>query len=265
VDRALAELHRVLGPDGRAVICDADWDAAVWRSPNPERMGRVLDAFDDHYPHPRLGSRLAPKLRAAGFRVEEVVPTTIAETSLDEDAFVTHLLPAVESFAASHDAIDPGEAEEWVDVVRHLRRYRAVSASEPNATDMVTAAIGIAVLGIGAFAPSAAGIDDVAITAVAAHDEVHLVCTLHLGCVRENTQVAREGPLVAWFEVGASIVALIRAVVVGRHGLVQPIGVVCHHGAFLARHADELHGGRGATHLVPGNRKTDTSCFRFGA
>ncbi|WP_324663629.1 methyltransferase domain-containing protein [Haloarcula sediminis] len=122
VDRALAELNRVLAPAGRAVVCDADWDAAVWRSPDPERMARVLSAFDDHCPHPRLGSRLAPKLRVAGFRVEEVVPTTVVETSLDEDAFVTHLLPAVESFAAAHEAIDPGEAEAWADDLRAADR-----------------------------------------------------------------------------------------------------------------------------------------------
>lgn len=70
VDAALAELNRVLAQDGCAVICDADWDGVVWRSPNPERMDRVLAAFDDHCPHPRLGSRLAPKLRAADRRGE---------------------------------------------------------------------------------------------------------------------------------------------------------------------------------------------------
>jgi len=122
VDAGLSELHRVLRPDGRAVVCDADWDAAVWRSPNPERMARVLEAFDDHCPHPRLGSRLAPKLRAAGFEVVDVVPNTVVETSLDEDAFVTHLLPAVEAFAAGHEAIDPGEAEAWAEDLRAADR-----------------------------------------------------------------------------------------------------------------------------------------------
>jgi SAM-dependent methyltransferase len=122
VDAALAELHRVLDPDGTAVICDADWDAAVWRPPDPDRMARVLAAFDDHCPHPRLGSRLAPKLRTAGFQIEDVVPTTVVETSLDEDAFVTHLLPAVESFAAGHEAIDPGEAEAWAADLRAADR-----------------------------------------------------------------------------------------------------------------------------------------------
>ena len=61
-------------------------------------------------------------LRAAGFEIEQVVPTTIAETSLDEDAFVTHLLPAVESFAARHEAIAPGEAAAWAADLRAADR-----------------------------------------------------------------------------------------------------------------------------------------------
>lgn len=63
VSTAVTELSRVLRPDGRAVICDADFAALVWRSPNPERMERVLDAFDDHCPQPRLGTKLEPYFR----------------------------------------------------------------------------------------------------------------------------------------------------------------------------------------------------------
>jgi ubiquinone/menaquinone biosynthesis C-methylase UbiE len=32
VDRALAELRRVLTPGGRAVIVDTDWESCVWNS-----------------------------------------------------------------------------------------------------------------------------------------------------------------------------------------------------------------------------------------
>jgi len=47
VSSAVAELARVLRPGGSAVVCDADFASLVWRSPNPERMARVLKAFDD--------------------------------------------------------------------------------------------------------------------------------------------------------------------------------------------------------------------------
>jgi hypothetical protein len=48
----------------------------VWHSSDPERMRRVIEAWDTHCPHPRLPRTLARRLRTAGFSVErcEVVP-----------------------------------------------------------------------------------------------------------------------------------------------------------------------------------------------
>jgi len=113
VDAAAAELARVLRPGGRAVICDADFETMVWRSPNPDRMARVLAAFDDHCPHPRLGSRLAPILRDAGLTVDRVVPNTFCNTRSEEGRFVHHLAAFIEEYAADHEAIGPEEARAW--------------------------------------------------------------------------------------------------------------------------------------------------------
>jgi len=113
VDTALAELVRVLRPGGSAVVCDADFGSLVWRSPNPERTARVLDAFDDHCPHPRLGSRLAPHLRGAGLTVDRIEPNAIVNTRLSEDTFAYHLLEFIEDYAADHEAIGPETAQAW--------------------------------------------------------------------------------------------------------------------------------------------------------
>lgn len=118
LEPALEELHRVLGPGGRAVVYDSDFDSLVWHATNRDRTARVLEAFDDACPRPRLGSKLAPHLREAGFLVERVEPNTILETSFDEESFAYRLAQAIADYAAAHEAVDEGEPAAWLEDLR---------------------------------------------------------------------------------------------------------------------------------------------------
>src|SRR5881628_877628 len=85
VPAALAELYRVLRPRGRALVWDVDWSTLSWHSADPERMQRMLRAWDRHLAHPALSRTLAAVLRAAGFTEIRAEGHAFATTELDPE------------------------------------------------------------------------------------------------------------------------------------------------------------------------------------
>lgn len=108
--KALGELSRVLRPGGRALIIDLDWDTLVWHSTDPVRMKRITSVWQAEYADPHLPRTLAPHLREAGLRVEQLEANVMLSTEIDPYVEgVTNLMGA----AAGQQGITPEEVTAW--------------------------------------------------------------------------------------------------------------------------------------------------------
>lgn len=113
IDAALAELARVIRPGGRAVLVDTDWESAVWASHDDARMRRVLEAWNEHIPHPQLPRSLRRRMEQAGFERVRVEVVPLLNIGYDPQTYSVGMMRLIGDFAAGRNGLTAADIDAW--------------------------------------------------------------------------------------------------------------------------------------------------------
>ena len=120
VDKALAEMHRILKPDGRAIIMETDWRSAVLNSNDEVLTEKIIEAWDKSVPSPRLPARLDPLLRGAGFTSVHAEAFPLLSTDCTPGGYSMAMMTQCAEVACEQGLITESQGQDWLEDLARL-------------------------------------------------------------------------------------------------------------------------------------------------
>ena len=120
LERATAELYRVLRAGGRAVVVDTDWDSVVWHSSDRARMEHFLRVWKQRFTNARVARSIPGALRKTGFAIERATAIPIVELSCDAETYGSGPVAELPRYVTGKEGITAPDVRAWSEDQRAL-------------------------------------------------------------------------------------------------------------------------------------------------
>ena len=114
VAQVLAEMWRILKPEGRIVIVETDWRGVVLNNADDSLTNKIFSAWDSSVSSPNLPVHLKPLLQKQGFLKIKVEPIPILNTEYSPSNFSYGMLKWISKNAENKGVINKEQRASWL-------------------------------------------------------------------------------------------------------------------------------------------------------